>query len=608
MCGIIGSFNFAGPASPLSLEPIRHRGPDGDGSWHSSDQRCWFGHTRLAIQDPSEAGSQPITSHCGRMTMVFNGEIYNHLQLRSALLFSNWRGHSDSETLVEGLAQLGPSFLSGLCGMFAFAAYDNNSKQLLLCRDSFGIKPLYICSQTDGLTFASERRALVARAQLSPQLVTQVLAFGHLSTPTHLPKHPSSLPEVKSLPAGVAVLVGHAGVFEVSTVKKLTEDSSSRWSSLSSGKGASSTHASTLLKKLLEDVVKQHLLADVPVACFLSSGLDSGILAALACRESIAAISTFTVALPGSPHDESIRARQMAEHCGSRHHELVIHTDQALLWVENALTALDSPTVDAINTYIISKAVANHGIKVALSGLGADELFGGYPSHRIVPLLRSLKYLPLSIRHYLLKAFIPRIARKTQDLVQWDDWHLALSLRRWASNADLNSAGVPPFQWPDPPPHDGLSTWGICSWAELFGYTEPMLLRDADAMSMACGLEIRVPFLDHRIVEFALFRARCFQRPGKAFLRSTFLDLFPPGYLNRSKQGFALPMKTWMLGPLLPLCQQRLECLRDSAYLDPLWIQQQWASFESGYLNWPQAWSLVVLGEFAQRELHHSPS
>jgi asparagine synthase (glutamine-hydrolysing) len=200
-----------------------------------------------------------------------------------------------------------------------------------------------------------------------------------------------------------------------------------------------------------------------------------------------------------------------------------------------------------------------------------------------------------------VRSITPRIARKIQDVDHWDDWHLAIALRRWASNADLSSAGAIPFEWPEPPPHVRLDTWGMCTWAELFGYTEPMLLRDSDAMSMACGLEIRVPFLDHRIVEFALSTGRRFQRPGKLFLRDTFSDLFPPGYLSRAKQGFALPMKDWMLGPLLPLCRTRLDCLCDSGYLDPIWIEEQWASFEAGYLNWPRVWSLVVLGEFAHR-------
>jgi asparagine synthase (glutamine-hydrolysing) len=602
MCGLIGSLKLTGSALPLSLAPLRHRGPDGDGAWFSPDHRCWLGHTRLAIQDLSEAGSQPITSHCGRMVLVFNGEIYNHLQLRSYLPLSTWRGHSDSETLVEGLAHVGPAFLSELYGMFAFAAYDIQNNELWLGRDRFGIKPLYVSSQTDGLTFASEKRALPSTHELTPQLVSQVLTFGHPTTPPRLFELPSPSSPVTSIPPGILVRINQVGQFYPLYLSNLRQQIASDDPAYLSPPPRSLSQASSILRDLLDEVISEHLLGDVPVACFLSSGLDSGILAAIASRQKYGPISTFTVALPGTPQDEGIMANQMAKHCGTHHHELIIEHDEALIWVENALALLDSPSADAINSFIISKAVANHGIKVALSGLGADELFGGYPSHRIIPLLRSLRFLPGCLRRTLLRTFTPRLECKVQDVELWDDWHLSIALRRWASNADLNSAGASPFQCPDPPPHPSFDTWGMCTWAELFGYTEPMLLRDADVMSMACGLEIRVPYLDYRIVEFALFTARRFQRPGKYLLRSAFSDLFPPRYLSREKQGFALPMKAWMLGPLRPLCRTRLEFLRDSGCLDPTWIAQQWASFEAGYLNWPRAWSLVVLGEFAYRD------
>ena len=602
MCGLIGSFSYSGRSVPFPLASIRHRGPDGEGTWLSSDQRCWLGHTRLAIQDLSVAGAQPISSSCGRITLVFNGEIYNHLDLRASLLLSFWRGHSDSETLVEGLAQEGHLFLTKLRGMFAFAAYDNQSNELILARDPLGIKPLYLLPRPDCLAFASEKRALASNQQLNPQLVSQVLAFGHSITPARLPNLSSLPAHPVSLPAGTLLRISQCGQIHASYFWRFQSDSHFNYTPCSSPIASNLRHASTLLRELIELVVSQHLLADVPVACFLSSGLDSGILAALASRQRDDPISTFTVALPGSPQDEGFWAAQMANHCSSNHHELRIDEEQALLWVESALSALDTPTADAINTFIISKSVSRHGIKVALSGLGADEIFGGYPTHRVIPLLRSIAFIPKALRINLLRILSPRIARKVQDVEHWDDWYLSLSLRCWASNADLRSAGANPFQWPGSPPHVTLDTWGMCTWAELYGYTEPMLLRDSDAMSMACGLEIRVPFLDQRIVEFALSTARRFQRPGKFLLRSACSDLFPTGYLNRTKQGFGLPMKSWMLGPLLPLCRTRLDCLCDSGYLDPLWIDQQWALFEAGHLNWPRAWSLVVLGEFALRD------
>jgi asparagine synthase (glutamine-hydrolysing) len=487
------------------------------------------------------------------------------------------------------------AILSEFNGMFAFAAYDTVTQQLFLARDRLGIKPLYF-SWSDGVfRFASERRALPAGHRLDRQMITQLLAFGHDRTPVHfIGPEPT---EIVSLPVGMAVTINTHS--QQVSQRFWPSQHAADWSPLPV---QSLRKASASLRHELEESVAQHLLADVPVACFLSSGLDSGILASLANRMQPGGIESFTVALPGFPFDESAQARRMADHCGTRHHELVIRENQALQWVEQGLTSLDGPTADALNTYMISRAVAAQGIKVALSGLGADELFGGYPSHRLMPWLQALRWFPRPLRLPLLSAVVPRVSRKLEGLPQWDRWHLGLALRRWASSADLAAAGVDPLQWPKPPPQPIPQPWGQTSWAELFGYSEPMLLRDSDVMSMACGLELRVPFLDPRIVEFALRLPQQFQKPGKGLLREACADLFPPSYLHRSKQGFVLPMEVWMLGPLRLLCAQRLQALADHGWVDPRWISAQWQAFQAGQLPWPRAWTLVVLGEFAQRE------
>jgi len=596
MCGLIGSFHFQESAQPLAIDSLRHRGPDGEGSWYSADGRCWLGHTRLAIQDLSEAGSQPITSHCNRFTLVFNGEIYNHHQVRKGLRFQDWRGSSDSETLVEGLAQRGPALLLELRGMFAFAAYDSHKQQLLAARDRLGIKPLYLRWLPQGVQFSSERRALPNGHRLDSQTISQVLAFGHDRTPAAFPA--AETQGGVSLPAGMVVRLNHSRRHD--PVRYWPPQPRPDWSPLPIRDGR---WASTFLRRQLEEAVDQHLRADVPVACLLSSGLDSGIIAALACRRQPGRISTFTLSLPGSSEDESWHAREMARHCGSQHHELLIQDSDAMGWVEDAVSSLDVPTVGGINTYLICRAVAAQGIKVALSGLGADELFGGYPSHSLLPWLQLLRWLPSRMRHSLLQAMSLRLSRKLTGLPSWDRWHLGLALRRLASDHDLDAAGAQPLLWPSSPPQRITQPWGQTSWAELFGYTEPMLLRDSDCMSMACGLELRLPFLDHQLVEIALRMPQRYQRPGKKLLRQACSDLFPDGYLHRPRLGFDLPMADWMRGPLRELCCSRLEALQQSGWLDPVWISQQWRAFEATQLNWPRAWSLVVLGEFAHREL-----
>jgi asparagine synthase (glutamine-hydrolysing) len=594
MCGLIGEFRWSQPARPQPLAGLRHRGPDAEGAWRSADGHCWLGHTRLAILDLTAAGAQPITSHCGRVTLVFNGEIYNHLQVREGLRFRAWRGHSDSETLVEGLVEHGVGLLSRLCGMFAFAAHDSATGELLLVRDRLGIKPLYVQGLADGVRFASERRVLDPRCPLAPDQVSQVLAFGHLSTPMAiLPEAPSPAPV--SLPPGALVRLRPGQGPDAS--RWWPPPAPADWSPLPI---RSAEEARRQTRALLERVVREHLLADVPVACFLSSGLDSGILTALACRFQPGRIASFTVAFAGAPEDESDLARAMARHCGSDHHELHLRDDQALGWIADGLAAMDGPTADGINTYLVSRAVAEQGIKVALSGLGADEVFGGYPSFRTAPGLRRLRRLPGTLRRQLLRR-ISSLRPKLEGLPAWDLWSVGVAMRRYFGDAELAAAGAQALLFPEAPPPPRLPSHGQISWAELFGYCEPMLLRDSDVFSMASSLELRVPFLDHRLVELALrMPPRC-HGPAKALLRQACLDLFPAGYLNRPKQGFTLPMRPWMLGPLRPLCQERLDHLEASGWLDPAWIRGQWQAFEADGLRWTRAWDLVVLGEFARR-------
>lgn len=597
MCGLIGSFHFQDLAQPPLLAPLRHRCPDTEGSWLSSDDLCWLAHTQLVNQDTIEIGAQPITSHCGRFTLVFNGEIYNHQHVRKGLRFQAWHGHSDSETLVEGLAQRGPALLLELRGMFAFAAYDSQKQQLLLARDRLGIKPLYLSCQSQGVQFASQRGDLPGGHQLAPQTISQVLAFGHDRTPAEFPG--SGTQGIVSLPAGMVVRINHSRPHD--PVRYWPPQPRPDWSPLPIRDGR---WARTFLRQQLEEVVALHLQADAPVACFLSGGISSAVLTALASRLQPGGIATFNVALAGnSANNGSIHTSQIARYCGSEHTELIIQEDEALAMVEKGLSALDLPSADGINTYLISRAVADQGIKVALSGLGADELFGRYSCHRLMFWLQLLCFDPAQMRQFLLQWLSPRLARKLIDLPKWDSWHLTLALRRWASDQDLQAAGANPLQWPEMIPQRITQAWGQTSWAELFGYTEPMLLRDSDAMSMACGLELRVPFLDHQLVEIVLRMPQRFQRPGKGLLREACADLFPPGYLHRPKQGFVLPMAALMRGPLRQLCRSRLETLQQSGWLDPAWISQQWQAFEVGQLIWPRAWSLVVLGEFAQREL-----
>lgn len=583
MPGLRGGFNIHCSEEIFSSKltpPLLYRAP---GHWHSSDGRCFL-------------SDKPITSHCGRMTLVFLGAIYNHLQVRKSLRFQAWRSLSDSETLVEGLAQRGPAILLDLRGMFAIAAYDRDKQQLLLARDRLGIKPLYLCRQGQGLLFGSERSALPIPGLLGPQTISCILSFGHDCTPPRFLAPDTH--GIVTLPAGMVVRINHSRPHD--PVRYWPPQPRPDWTPLPI---RDRRWARTFLRQQLNQVVAQHLSADGPVAFLLSSGVNSSVLAALACCQQPGRTNTVTVVLPGTPQYEINHARRFARYCDSNHQELVIEEQQALAWVKQGLAFLDAPTTDWITTYLISRAVADRCFKVALTGLGADALFGRHSSHRSLHWLQFLRWIPSSTRQRLLQVLRPELARKTCGLPSWDRWHLALSLHRLFSHQSLAESGVDALQWPESAPQRITQARGQTIWAELFGSIEPMPLRVADQMGRACGLELRVPYLDHQLVEIALRMPQRFLYPDKGLLVEACHDLMPPDYINLPRQSFVLPMADWMRGPLLELCHSRLGALHQSSWLDSAWITQQWQAFEAGELNWKKVWSLVVLGEFASRDL-----
>ena len=581
MSCLIGEILWRCQVQPLPLSPLPQPGFTADRSWLSHDGFCWF-------------GSQPITSHCGRFTLVFNGEIYNHLEVRGGLRFHAWRGYNDSETLVEGLAQRGLALVLELRGMFSFAAYDRQKQQLLLGRDRLGIKPLYLRWIEGGLRFASERRALGDDQSLSGQQISQVLGFGRLHTPAGFCGPDGD--GIHSLPAGLVVRINRERRHD--PVRYWPPQPRPDWTPLPIRNGR---WARQFLRQQLEEAVQLQLQGDLPLACCLSSGLGSGILTALACRLQPGRIVNITVSLAGTTTDEGALPRQLARHCGSDHHELQLDHEQALAWLEQALHALDTPSANGLHTYLFSKAVAEQGIQVGLSGLGAGALFGGCSSHRLVPWLLPLRRLPPALRHGLLALFNPVLAARFQGMPRWDRWHLALALRRCFADSELASAGAVPLLWPDQPSQRITQGWGQITWAELFGTTEPLLLCDSDSLSLAAGLELRMPFLDHRIVEIALRMPQRYHHLRNGLLRSACQDLLPAGYPDRAQQGLSLPMRDWMLGPLRALCRSRLYELQASGWLDTCWIKLQWQKFEEGQLNWSQAWDLVVMGGLKER-------
>jgi asparagine synthase (glutamine-hydrolysing) len=581
MCGIAAHFNSAGPAEPLDLRLIAHRGPDAAGEWTSQDRRFWLGNTRLAILDLSPTGAQPMVDPPTGNVIVVNGEIYNHRALRAELGDADWRGTSDTETLLLSYARWGRQLLDRLKGMFAFAIYDHARQELFVARDRLGIKPLYYTLDSGSLRLASEVKALTASAAtITPASIGAYLQWGAC------PDDKLLYSNIHVLPAGHAMIIGSTGGPDIWRY----------WPDRKRFKSPSET-APQEIRALLETAVEEHLLSDVPVASFLSGGIDSSIVTALAAQTLGRKLQTFSVGFDIAEFDESAIALEVAERFGTTHQRLQLSEQEVIDSVMEAVAQLDLPSVDAINTYIVSRAVAQRGVKVALSGLGGDELFGGYPSFRDVPRLKRLGMLPRALR----KAFGQRLADLPNDagiceLAQWR--------RRFFTDAMLQRAGLPNETTPIECPVELPDDFARISWAELSGYMRRMLLRDSDQMSMAVSLELRVPFLDHELVEYSLglpATEKKRYRGTKGLLVEACRDLLPPAVYQRPKAGFALPMQKWMAGPLAPFVEDGLHEVVARQLLPKDFVADAHNSFRDGRLHWTRLWSMVVLGHFVRR-------
>jgi asparagine synthase (glutamine-hydrolysing) len=588
MCGIAAHFSFTGSATPLDLQLIAHRGPDATGEWTSAGGRFWLGNTRLAILDLSPAGGQPMVDPATGNVIVVNGEIYNHRTLRTELGEAGWHGTSDTETLLLGYARWGRQLLDRLKGMFAFVIYDHARQELFVARDRLGIKPLYYTLDAGSFRLASEVKVLTGSgSKITPQSIAAYLQWGAC------PEDKLLYSDVHVVPAGHAMTIGGSGKREI-------------WRYWPARKQFESAPADAprKIRSLLEVAVEEHLLSDVPVASFLSGGIDSSIVTALAAQRLGRKLQTFTVGFDLAEYDESAIALEVAQHFGTTHQRLQLTEDEVIDSVTAAVGHLDLPSVDAINTYIVARAVAQRGVKVVLSGLGGDELFGGYPGFRDVPRLRWLGMLPRALRQVLDSrlADLPNDAG-TFELTQWR--------RRFFTDAMLQSAGLPnedtrvecPVELPD--------DFARISWAELTGYMRRMLLRDSDQMSMAVSLELRVPFLDHELVEYSLgLPATEKKRYGgtKGLLVEACRDLLPASVYERPKKGFALPMQKWMKGPLAPFVQDGLREVVLRQLLPEDFVADAQRRFGDGRLHWTRLWSMVVLGHFVRRTESAPPS
>ncbi|GAA4439545.1 asparagine synthase (glutamine-hydrolyzing) [Pontibacter saemangeumensis] len=594
MCGILGKICYKGKVSvPPQLDLLNHRGPDGRGEWVNASSNVYFGHTRLSILEPTPAGHQPMSDASKRFTITFNGEIYNHHELRSKVPAVNWRGASDTETLLELFATKGLEALPLLKGMFAFAIHDSVDNTVLLVRDRLGIKPLWIRYQNETCSFASEVRVLLEPDEFVPtkQALSEFIGFGRM------PLSGEIFVGIGEVPPGGWVKVSCNSGIETGTWWHPTV-------ATSTARQLKNRHEHEhKIKELLTTAIEEHLISDVGVGAFLSGGIDSSIVVMVAGQILGKKLQTFTVGFPQKTLDERSIASKVAKHAGSEHYELEVSEDTCLGWVKEAVLKLDLPSVDAINSYIVSKAVRNTGLKVALSGLGGDELFGGYPSFKNVPFLTCLGLLPKTISQVFVKVMPGKMKEKLYGIPDFSPAELTTARRRFTSVKRLRGMNLEGTFPSIPVMPAGLDTMGAISWAEMYSYMIPMLLRDSDQMSMAVGLEIRVPFLDHLLVEEVLSIPQRFKKGSgvKSLLVDAFRTDLPPEVYERPKQGFALPMEEWIRGPLAEFMDEGILAASDLLGLaEPLRLKEK---FVAGSLHWTRVWLWCVLGHWLTKHV-----
>ncbi len=593
MCGIAGQLgrapgSFAGQVGPR----LAHRGPDDAGVWQDDDA-CLV-HRRLAILDLSPLGHQPMASACGRWQLVFNGEIYNHADLRQRLEAEGqrFRGSGDSEVLLAWLIRRGRDGLGALRGMFAFCLFDTQERSALLARDPHGIKPLYLRSGPGGsLAFASELRALLAAdgppVALDEQALGRYLATGSVSEPATL------VAGVQRLPSGHAAFWSR-GRLRVEPWGALPETLDGAIEH-----GMTADEAVRLTRAALEDSVAAHMVSDVPVGLFLSAGLDSASLLALAPR----GLHTFTIGFEergADGFDESGPAARIAAHFGAQHTPLNLSADQARKWLPDFLACQDQPSIDGYNTWCVARLAREHGLKVALSGLGGDELFGGYPSFRMVPKLCRwrrrlgpagpltagvLRRLPKGrrARQQRLADLMKSPVSLAQAYGCFRGLFSTAETDRLLAHWGFRTPGLAAAAGDGTGGRDGLE--GV-AWLEGTRYLRNQLLPDSDVMAMASGLELRLPLVDAQLQRrLGPIPAVLRLAEGKRLLERSMPEL-PEWFLNRPKQGFRFPFQLWLDDPASPLTL-RLPPTPAGIDLRP----------------WYRRWSLMVLQHWLEAHL-----
>jgi len=629
MCGITGFLKFGGfPAAEsqrvidAQTQTLFHRGPDDEGTWMDADAGVALGHRRLSILDLSAAGHQPMVSASGRYVIVLNGEIYNHLDIRARLdgaeLPPKWRGHSDTETLLEGLDRWGiESILRISVGMFAFAVWDRRHEMLILARDRMGEKPLYYGWQGGLLLFGSELKAIRAhpsfRAEIDSEALAGYMRRGFIPTPKCIFKNMFKLPAATYLELSARQSAG--SIAEPKSYWSLHE-------AVEQGRRdpfrGDDDEAEGVLKSLLGRAVALQSIADVSLGAFLSGGVDSSLVVAMMQAKSSRPVKTFTIGFKERRFNEAVYARAVAQHLGTEHTELYVDSNDAMQTIPKLPLMFDEPFGDssAIPTYLVSQ-LARSQVTVSLSGDGGDEIFGGYLRYqRTVNIWRNLRKIPWTLRAPLrhgvrvldalahptaISPMLQRISQFLSARSAQECYAMQFSHHYGTPTGVLGSPGISsidPTQWERAGVNERI--FEQMMYEDSISYLPDDILVKVDRAGMAVGLESRIPMLDHRLIEFAWrlpLHMKVREGDGKWLLKKLLRRYVPGRLIDRKKMGFGVPVGDWIRGPLRDWAEELLSVrrIRQQGIMDESIVRARWAQFlKGGRVSSDGIWQLLM--------------
>ena len=611
MCGIAGYYSLNQTLEPSLLKTmtnaIQHRGPDSDGFFN--DRTAGLGHRRLSIIDLREVANQPMFSHNDRYVMVFNGEVYNFKELSSQVRVKNdrfyYKTNSDTEVVIEAFNKWGVDFVNRLNGMFAIAIYDTVEGHLFLYRDRIGIKPLYYYWDGENFFFASEIKALTKVEMIRNKLTINQTAVNHFLNLGYIPAPISIYNEIHKFPAGHRLHI-NKDIFTLEPYWKVEDK-------VEFDEFRNYPEAKKKLKYLIESSVQYRMISDVPFGTFLSGGIDSSLVTAIAQNQSDTAINTFSIGFKESKFNESVHAQTIANHLHTNHHEFVVTTKEAQEMVNDMIVSYDEPYADssAIPSMLLSKMARKH-VTMTLSGDGGDELFLGYGSYKWAKKLDAGFYKQnRKLLAYFLSKMKDRHIRvsKLLDFQTGDDLKRHIfsqeqylfsqqEIGQILKNKDFdNSIIKDDFSDLD----RQLSASEAQAMFDLKYYLPDDLLVKVDRATMKYSLETRVPLLDYRIIEFALNLPEKFKQKGdisKFILKETLYDYLPKSYFERPKAGFSIPMNDWLRADLKYLIDDFLNepLIMEAGFVNYDIVKdliQRWTLKEPHLYN--RIWTLIVL-------------